>query len=140
MSAWSIDGLLSGEYGWSHYPYVHAKSVNLARKLKDAYDTALSKIDLLIMPTTVTPADPLPDVHSSPLVQIGKAAGKLENTSAFNASGHPALESTGTKSRCSKLLVRGKEKLSGRTSERPLLGHRPTGWQVLRRFIKLCCS
>jgi amidase len=87
----SKEGLLSGEYAWQRYPTVYAKSVNLARQLKDTYDATLEKYDVLIMPTTITPANKLPPVKSSPLVHIDAAKGKLENTSAFNASGHPAL-------------------------------------------------
>jgi amidase len=91
MSVTSKEGLLSGEYAWQRYPTVYAKSVNLSRKLKDEYDAVLSKYDLLIMPTTITPSNLLPLVDASPLVHTDAAKGKLENTSAFNASGHPAL-------------------------------------------------
>lgn len=87
----SKEGLLSGEYAWQRYPNVYGKSVNLARKLKDEYDSVLAKYDLLVMPTTITPSNPLPLVEASPLTHIDASKGKLENTSAFNASGHPAL-------------------------------------------------
>jgi len=91
MSTWSKEGLLAGEYGWAHFPLAYPKAVNLTRKVKQAYDAALREYDLLVMPTTVTPADPLPSIDASALEHMGKAAGKLENTSPFNASGHPAL-------------------------------------------------
>jgi amidase len=91
MSVTSKEGLLSGEYAWQRYPTVYAKAVNLSRKLKDEYDAVLSKFDLLIMPTTITPSSPLPLVDAPPLVHTDASKGKLENTSAFNASGHPAL-------------------------------------------------
>jgi amidase len=91
MSVVSKEGLLCGEYAWQHYPTVYAKAVNLSRKLKDEYDSVLSKYDLLIMPTTITPSNPLPRLDASPLVHIDASKGKLENSSPFNASGHPAL-------------------------------------------------
>ncbi|KXL48849.1 hypothetical protein M433DRAFT_150651 [Acidomyces richmondensis BFW] len=91
MSTWSKEGLLAGEYGWTHFPLAYPKAVNLIRKVTRAYDATLAEYDLLVMPTTVTPADPLPPIDASPMEHMGKAVGKLENTSPFNASGHPAL-------------------------------------------------
>jgi amidase len=91
MSVFAREGLLAGEYGWQNYPLAYPKAVNIGRKIKEAYDAALEKFDLLVMPTTITPADPLPPVDASPLEHMAKGIGKLENTSAFNASGHPAL-------------------------------------------------
>lgn len=91
MNTVSKEGLLSGEYGWKQYPLAYSKAVNLTRKLKDEYDAALELVDLLVMPTTITPSSPLPGVDASPLEHIGASGGKLENTSQFNGTGHPAL-------------------------------------------------
>lgn len=91
FSAFALEGLLSGEYGWQNYPLAYPKAVNLGRKIKDAYDAALADFDLLAMPTVLTPADPLPAVDASPLEHMQKGVGKLENTGPFNISGHPAL-------------------------------------------------
>ncbi|KAF2101551.1 putative amidase [Rhizodiscina lignyota] len=91
MSVMTKEGLLSGEYAWQRYPTVYAKSVNLCRKLKEEYDAALAKYDLLVMPTTITASSPLPPVTGSPLVHIDASKGKLENTCSFNATGHPCL-------------------------------------------------
>ncbi|ORY63387.1 putative amidase [Pseudomassariella vexata] len=91
MSVFSREGLLAGEMGWAEYPYVYPKAVNLSRKLRDCYDEALGKYDVLIMPTTLRPASPLPDVGADPLTHIAAGKGLTDNTSAFNASGHPAL-------------------------------------------------
>ena len=87
----SKEGLLSGEYAWQRHPTLYAKSVNLARKLQNEYDAALDKYDLLVMPTTITASNALPALDATPLTHIDASKGKLENTSAFNASGHPAL-------------------------------------------------
>lgn len=61
------------------------------RKAKDMYDAGLNEVDFLVMPTTVTPANPYPAPDAPPLQQSNAAAGKLENTSPFNGTGHPAL-------------------------------------------------
>lgn len=87
----SKEGLITGEYAWNHYPTLYPKVVNLARKLQDSYDKTLEEFDVLVMPTTVTEANPLPAENASPLEHIDASKGKLENTSPFNASGHPAL-------------------------------------------------
>lgn len=91
MNITSKDGLLAGELGWTDYPTAYPKSVNLMRRVKDAYDAALREVDFLIMPTTVTPSNPYPSSGATPLQQSNAVAGKLENTSSFNGSGHPAL-------------------------------------------------
>ena len=43
------------------------------------------------MPTTITPADPLPDETDSAVTKMSKTIGKLDNTCTFNSTGHPAL-------------------------------------------------
>jgi amidase len=70
---------------------VYAKAVNLSRKLKEAYNAALEEFDLLVMPTTITVANPLPPLDASPVQHMNASIGKMENASPFNASGHPAL-------------------------------------------------
>lgn len=91
MSVVSKNTFFSGDYCWERFPYVYAKAVNLSRKLTEAYDAALQNFDVLIMPTTITPADPLPALTDSPIVKMSKTIGKLDNTCPFNATGHPAL-------------------------------------------------
>ncbi|KAH8686207.1 putative amidase [Ilyonectria robusta] len=91
MNTVSKEGLLSGEFGWQNHPLAYAKAINLSRKLQHEYDTVLDEVDLLVMPTTVTPSNPLPPVGATPRQDMDASAGKLENTSPFNASGHPAL-------------------------------------------------
>lgn len=91
MNMTSKDGLLAGELGWSEYPLAYPKAVNLMRKLKDMYDDAFKEVDLLIMPTTLTPSNRYPLPNATPLQQANASAGKVDNTAAFNGSGHPAL-------------------------------------------------
>jgi amidase len=91
MSAVSKNTFFAGDYCWERFPQVYAKAVNLSRKLSEAYDAALKSYDVLIMPTTITPADPLPTPTDSPITKMSKTIGKLDNTCPFNATGHPAL-------------------------------------------------
>jgi amidase len=91
MSPISKNGVFAGEYCWQKFPHVYAKAINLCRKLTEAYDLALEKYDVLIMPTTITQADRLPLETDSAITKMSKTIGKLDNTCPFNASGHPAL-------------------------------------------------
>ncbi|OKL60920.1 hypothetical protein UA08_03183 [Talaromyces atroroseus] len=91
MSVMCKEALITGEYAWKHYSTLYPKVVNLIRKLQDAYDKALERYDVLVMPTTITESNPLPAHDASPLEHMDASKGKLENTSPFNASGHPAL-------------------------------------------------
>ncbi|RAO70613.1 uncharacterized protein BHQ10_006625 [Talaromyces amestolkiae] len=91
MSVMIKEALISGEYAWKHYSTLYPKVVNLMRKLRDDYDKALEQYDVLVMPTTITESNKLPATDASPLEHINASKGKLENTSPFNASGHPAL-------------------------------------------------
>ncbi|KAL3486573.1 amidase signature domain-containing protein [Aspergillus germanicus] len=91
MSVMSKEGLLSGEYAWQNYATVYPKAVNIMRKLKDLYNEVLSSVDVIVMPTTLTPANLLPPSDATPIAQMEAAKGMTENTCAFNATGHPAL-------------------------------------------------
>ena len=53
--------MLLGQYFTKHYRgHFYAKAQNLNRKLRAAYDAALSNYDLLLMPTLPMKATPLP--------------------------------------------------------------------------------
>ena len=73
------------------FPGLLAKSSNLARKLKDDYDAALAKYDLLITPTLPLLAASHAAPDATPLEQIMKQVGLMSNTAPFNQSGHPVL-------------------------------------------------
>lgn len=70
---------------------VYAKTVNLIRQLRAAYDHALTNVDLLLMPTTAMKAQPLPPADAPVGVQLGAAYINLGNTSPFDVSHHPAM-------------------------------------------------
>lgn len=75
------------ERGYQFY----AKAANLIRRLRAAYDHALSSVDLLLLPTTPMKAQPLPSPDAPADVQIGAAWMNLGNTSPFDVSHHPAM-------------------------------------------------
>ena len=77
---------LADEY-YSHY---HAKSQNLRRVLRAAYDEALAEVDVLALPTT--PHLPHEVVEDATRREILHRAGTmLANIAPFNVTGHPAI-------------------------------------------------
>lgn len=71
-----------------HY---YAKARNLGRRLRRAYDAALSDVDVLVMPTTPMRAFERPP-RDAPLDEVFAAAlGNLHNVTPFDVTGHPAL-------------------------------------------------
>ncbi|KAF2034943.1 amidase signature enzyme [Setomelanomma holmii] len=82
---------LNGLYAVENFPLLLAKATDLSRQLRDAYDTALEKYDILLTPTLpyVATSHTAPD--AAPLEQIAKQIGLTSNTAPFNQSGHPVL-------------------------------------------------
>lgn len=82
---------LNGLYASQEFPLLLAKANNLSRKLRDAYDDALNKVDILLTPTLpyVATSHAAPD--ATPIQQIAKQIGLTSNTAPFNQSGHPVL-------------------------------------------------
>jgi amidase len=85
-------GMLMAEFvirnhGRSYY----AKAQNLARKLRDEYDTALSEVDLLLMPTNPMKAPPLPAPDATKGESMYPGFDSVTNTAPFNITGHPAM-------------------------------------------------
>ncbi|MGH7906518.1 MAG: amidase [Candidatus Binataceae bacterium] len=75
----------------AHNGRFYAKAQNLARALTAAYDDALSRCDMLLMPTTPIKATKIP-AHDAPIEeQVMRGIEMIPNTSPFNATGHPAL-------------------------------------------------
>jgi amidase len=81
-----------GEYMQKQYRgHFYAKAQNLARNLRAAYDDALRKFDLLIMPTTPMKATPLPPPDAPIPLFVQRAFEMINNTAPFDTSGHPAM-------------------------------------------------
>ena len=81
-----------GEYFIKHYRgHYYAKAQNLARKLKAAYDAALSNYDLLLMPTLPIKATPIPPPDAPLPLYLQRAFEMIGNTAPFDVTGHPAM-------------------------------------------------
>ncbi len=74
-----------------HRGHYYAKAQNLARKLRSAYDAALERYDLLVMPTLPLRATKLPESGGPRMEAIQRAFEMLANTAPFDATGHPAM-------------------------------------------------
>ena len=82
---------LNGSYALKQFPRLYAKSMNLQRQLRDAYNDALKKYDLLLTPTLPYIARSHPAKDATPVQSVEKQLGLTMNTCPFNATGHPAL-------------------------------------------------
>jgi amidase len=69
----------------------YGKAQNLGRRLRAAYDRALSDVDLLLLPTMPRTAAELPAPGASREEQFEKAVETIVNVAPFNLTGHPAL-------------------------------------------------
>ena len=84
--------MMVGEYGIkAHRGHFYAKAQNLARALRKSYNDALSRCDLLLMPTTAMKATPLPPIDASLDLYCQRGFEMLTNTQGFDVSGHPAM-------------------------------------------------
>lgn len=84
--------MLVGEYARREYGGLsYARARNLVPQLRGAYDEALARFDVLVMPTTPTTAPPLPAPEAPIEEQVAAAFTLHGNTCIFNATGHPAI-------------------------------------------------
>lgn len=84
--------MFTGEYFLKHYGgHFYAKAQNLNRRLTASYNEALSTYDVLLMPTTVMKATPLPEADAPISLYLQRAFEMVGNTAPFDATGHPAL-------------------------------------------------
>jgi amidase len=83
--------VLLGQYmADNYYGRYYAKAQNLVPVLTKAYDDALKKVDILVMPTTPLKAMPIPE-NPNTGEYFGTALGKIQNTSPFDCTHHPAM-------------------------------------------------
>ncbi len=71
--------------------FYYAKAMNFVRVLRRAYDDALARFDLLLMPTTPMKATPLPGPGASREEIIARAFEPTVNTQPFDNTHHPAM-------------------------------------------------
>ncbi|OED39922.1 amidase [Chromatiales bacterium (ex Bugula neritina AB1)] len=84
--------MFAGEYFIKHHRgHFYAKAQNLGRLLRDTYNTALERHDLLLMPTLPMKATPLPAQDAPLALYCQRGFEMLANTSPFDVSGHPAM-------------------------------------------------
>jgi len=69
----------------------YAKARCLVWKLSEAYNSALKKVDVLVLPTLPFVATKLPEKNCSRGEYIMRAFEMIPNTAPFNATGHPAF-------------------------------------------------
>jgi amidase len=69
----------------------YGKAINQSRRLAAAYDAALAKCDLLMLPTTVLKAQPLPPPDASRELYVQRAFEMIANTCPFDITHHPAM-------------------------------------------------
>ena len=74
-------------YGSRYY----GKAMNINRRLIAAYDEALAKYDLLLMPTTPIKATPLPPPDAPRELYVERALNMISNTAPFDITHHPAM-------------------------------------------------
>jgi amidase len=82
--------LLNGLYLMESFPHLYAKSLNLIRRLREAYENAFEKFDVLILPTTSFVA-PKHGLLTTPIATIQPTVGLTSNTAMFDATGQPAI-------------------------------------------------
>lgn len=81
-----------GQYGVERYNgRFYAKAQNLRRLARSAYDAALARYDLLVMPTVPIIAQPHPEPDCSITEYVARALEMIGNASAQDITGHPAM-------------------------------------------------
>jgi amidase len=84
--------MMVGEYFIRYYRgHFYAKAQNLSRLLRKAYDDALARYDLLLMPTLPMKATPLPPANAPLALYCQRGFEMLGNTCPFDVTGHPAM-------------------------------------------------
>lgn len=84
--------MFMGEYMHRHYHgRYYAVAQNLRRTLRQAYDDALGKVDLLVMPTTPMPAQKFATGEDTVVQYFERSWEMLANTTPTSVTGHPAM-------------------------------------------------
>lgn len=73
-----------------HHGAYYAMARNLVPRLRAAYDEALSRYDVLVMPTTPIQATRIPAADAPLEEYMARALEMMANTATFDVSGHPA--------------------------------------------------
>ena len=85
-------GLLLGQYMHRYFGgRYYAKAQNLNRLLRKSYDEALSRFDVLVMPTSPIKPPKLPPSNPTRVESMSPGFDPITNTAPFDATGHPAM-------------------------------------------------
>ncbi|KAH6659398.1 amidase [Truncatella angustata] len=82
--------VINGLYLSKRFPGLYGKTVNIGRRIRDAYEEKFQEYDALIMPTTPYVA-PKHGTRDSPRTCFEPSIGLTSNTAIFNVTGQPAL-------------------------------------------------
>ncbi|HEU0104239.1 MAG TPA: amidase [Mycobacteriales bacterium] len=83
--------LLAGRYAIdTQHGRHYAMARNLAPQLRSAYDQALARYDVLVMPTTPVQASVIPGPDAPREEVLGRALEMIANTGPLDVTGHPA--------------------------------------------------
>ena len=82
--------VINGLYLQDKFPGLYAKTSNIGRQIRDAYEAVFQDFDAVIMPTTPFVA-PRHGSRESVLKSFEPSIGMTNNTAIFNVTGHPAL-------------------------------------------------
>ncbi len=84
--------VLAGRYALDNYHGRHyAMARNLAYELRAAYDAALDRFDVLVMPTLPITASPIVATDCPRDEYFARALEMIGNTAPFDVTGHPAI-------------------------------------------------
>ncbi|EHK47833.1 hypothetical protein TRIATDRAFT_81151 [Trichoderma atroviride IMI 206040] len=82
--------VINGQYLVDRFPGLYGKAINLGRRLRDSYQEAFERYDVLVMPTAPMVA-PKHGKKCSPIEALKSSMGITINTAGFNVTGHPAM-------------------------------------------------
>lgn len=85
--------IINGLSLMKNYPGLYAKTINIAQRLRDEYETLLQTYDVIVMPTTpcVAPRNIEWKRGDAPMAALKPSMGLTINTAVFDVTGHPAM-------------------------------------------------
>lgn len=82
--------VINGLYLMDRFPGLYAKTVNIGRHIRDAYEDVFKTYDVVVMPTTPFVA-PRHGSNDSVIGSFEPSIGLTTNTAVFNVTGQPAM-------------------------------------------------
>ncbi|TDZ23650.1 Amidase [Colletotrichum orbiculare MAFF 240422] len=82
--------VINGLYLADKFPGLYSKTINIGRRITDAYQRVFEMYDAIVMPTTPFVA-PRHGSRDSVLGSFEPTIGLTTNTAVFNVTGHPAM-------------------------------------------------